>query len=390
MDARDRFRLLTAVALVDRRLEPEEQQVLLRAAKSMGLPRSDAEGIVRDMLQGGRLTNLVPPADPRERAALFQELVRVVLADGVVSPQERMCLGRLAPSFGVGEAALATMLDPPPLPDLGAQQAPPPLPQAPPPLPPAVGAAAMAGAAVGAAQGPPRTSVSLSPPRATGRKPPSPKTGEASCPSCGAPVEFKNARSVAAVCAYCDTTVARSDRSDALQNLGKISHVVEDASPIQIGSSGTCFGIEFVVIGRLQIEHDLGFWNEWYLQWADRRTGWLGEALGQYMITFPTDDEGKVKDELPPWDKLSPGVRVVLAKKAYTVTDKRIARATGTQGETPFAVGEGYELPYVDLRRSDSGFATIDYSEDAPTAFVGRCVPWKDLNLRNYRRFHGW
>src|SRR5690606_17406064 len=152
---------------------------------------------------------------------------------------------------------------------------PPPLPQAgPPPLPQAMMAAAMAGAAMGAAANPPRTSVSLTAPsRSTGRaEPPSPKTGEAGCPSCGAPVEFKNARSVAAVCAYCDTTVARSDRGDALQNLGKISHVVDDASPIQLGSSGKCFGVEFLVIGRLQIEHSLGFWNEWFLQWADRRT----------------------------------------------------------------------------------------------------------------------
>lgn len=403
MDARDRFRLLTAVALVDARLEQEEQQVLLRAAKSLGLGRPDAEAIIRDMLQGGRLTNLVPPADPRERAALFQDLVRTVLADGVVSPQERTCLGRLAPSFGVTPDALAAMLDPPPLPDMGSQATvavppplppggPPPLPQGgPPPSPAAMAAAAMAGAAM-AASAAPRPSVSLSaPPRGTtGRKKPSPKTGEAGCPSCGAPVEFKNARSVAAVCAYCDTTVARSDRGDALKDLGKISHVVEDASPIQLGSSGTCFGVEFLVIGRLQVEHALGFWNEWFLQWADRRTGWLGEALGQYMVTFPTDDEGKVITDLPSWDGIAPGTRVVLSKKAYTVTDKRIARATGTQGETPFAIGGGYELPYADLRRSDAGFATIDYSEDTPLAFVGRCVGWKDLNLRNYRRFHGW
>lgn len=397
MDAQDRFKLLTAVALVDARLEQEEQQVLLRAAKAMGLARGAAEEIVRDMLQGGRLTNLVPPADPAERRALFDDLVRVVLADGVVSPQERTCLARLAPSFGVAPAALAAKLDPPSLPDLGSQPTvtvPPPVPGGrggPPPLPGSGGmaGAAMAGAAMAGAQRP-SASPSASPPRSTGRKKaPSPKTGESGCPSCGAPVEFKNARSVAAVCAYCDTTVARSDRGDALEDLGKISHVVEDASPIQLGSSGKCFGVEFLVIGRLQVQHEVGFWNEWYLQWADRRTGWLGEALGQYMVTFPDPADGKGSD-LPSWDGIAPGSRVLLAKKPYTVTDKRIARATGTQGETPFAIGDGYELPYADLRRPDAGFATIDYSEDTPLVFVGRCFGWKDLNLRSYRRFHGW
>jgi len=210
MDARDRFRLMTAVALVDARLEQEEQTVLLRAAKAMGLPKADAETIVRDMLQGGRLSNMVPPSDPAERRELFDDLIRVALADGVVSAQERACLARLAPSFGIDQGELAQLLDPPSLPEV--PQSPPP-----PPLPAAVQLSA-----------PPKRAKSA--PKVTA------KTGEAGCPSCGAPIEFKNARSVAAVCAHCDTTVSRSDRSSALQDLGQISHVVEDASPIRLGS----------------------------------------------------------------------------------------------------------------------------------------------------------
>jgi hypothetical protein len=362
MEARDRFRLMTAVALVDARLEQEEQKVLLRAAKSMGLPKAEAEGIIRDMLQGGRLTNMVPPSEPGERRELFDDLVRVALADGVVSAQERACLARLAPSFGIDAGELAQLLDPPSLPEVA--------PAAPPPLPP--------------------VPVAASPPkRATTKAKKTAKTGEAGCPSCGAPIEFKNARSVAAVCAHCDTTVSRTDRSSALQDLGQISHVVPDASPIQLGSSGKCFGVEFLVIGRLQVQHAIGFWNEWYLQWADKRTGWLGEALGQYMVTFPTSEE-EAAAQLPTWEQVMPGQRVMLAKKPYVITDKRVARATGTEGETPFAIGDGYELPYADLRRADAGFATLDYSDDKPLAFLGRCVPWKDLNLRNHRTFHGW
>lgn len=356
---------MTAVALVDARLEQEEQKVLLRAAKSMGLPKADAEGIVRDMLQGGRLTNMVPPTDPGERRELFDDLVRVALADGVVSAQERACLARLAPSFGIDAGELGQLLDPPSLPEMA------PTVVAPPPLPPPVPVAA--------------------PKRATTKKPKvTAKTGEAGCPSCGAPIEFKNARSVAAVCAHCDTTVSRTDRSSALQDLGQISHVVPDASPIQLGSSGKCFGVEFLVIGRLQVQHALGFWNEWFLQWADKRTGWLGEALGQYMVTFPTAEDGDPTAKLPTWEQVTPGQRLLLAKKPYVVTDRRVARATGTQGETPFAIGDGYELPYADLRRADAGFATLDYSEDTPLVFIGRCLSWKDLNLRNHRTFHGW
>ncbi|RMG11597.1 MAG: DUF4178 domain-containing protein [Planctomycetota bacterium] len=225
--------------------------------------------------------------------------------------------------------------------------------------------------------------------RKAARPRPQRRTGAASCPSCGAPVKFRNRRSVARVCEYCDTTLVRDDAGDALRELGKVSHLVADASPLRIGATGTCFGVGFSVLGRLQIEHETGLWNEWFLEWADGHTGWLGEALGQYLITFPARGEG-IRTFVPLFDELSVGQRVVIDGKRYTVTELRKALATGTEGETPFVVEEGYELPYADLRRGSDGFGTIDYSEDPPLVFTGRCVSWPDLNLRGYRSFDGW
>ena len=180
----------------------------------------------------------------------------------------------------------------------------------------------------------------------------------------------------------------RSDASDALEDIGKVSNLVPDASPIQIDARGEAFGAHFTVLGRLQVEHATGFWNEWYLEWADKRVGWLGEALGQYYVTFPNDP--KQPDQVPPFEEVSVGDKITVGGLRYTVTEKRTARATGTEGETPFAVGSGYELPYVDLRRADNGFATIDYSEEPPLTFTGRCLGWKELNMRGFRRFDGW
>ena len=90
------------------------------------------------------------------------------------------------------------------------------------------------------------------------------------------------------------------------------------------------------------------------------------------------------------FDDLEVHQKVTLGGKRYTVTEVRMARATDTEGETPFVVQEGYELPYADLRRADSGFATIDYSEDPPLVFTGRCMSWRELKMRGYRRFDGW
>ena len=46
--------------------------------------------------------------------------------------------------------------------------------------------------------------------------------------------------SVSAVCTYCGTTVARSDKAgqEALENLGQISALVEDGSPLCLGAKG--------------------------------------------------------------------------------------------------------------------------------------------------------
>ena len=59
---------------------------------------------------------------------------------------------------------------------------------------------------------------------------------QATCPGCGAPVQFKSAASVMAVCEYCKTTLLKDAAS--VVDLGKMSDVLEDYSPLQIGTAG--------------------------------------------------------------------------------------------------------------------------------------------------------
>jgi hypothetical protein len=210
---------------------------------------------------------------------------------------------------------------------------------------------------------------------------------EAKCPSCGAPVRLMTSSSVAAVCSYCGTTVARSDKAgaDALENLGKISALVEDGSPLCLGAKGQFEGKRFEIVGRLQLEQDTGFWNEWFLHYAGGATGWLGEALGQYFAVKET-----VETSVPAFNALKVRMSQKINGKRYVVTEARKARCTGSEGELPFIVGQGYELPYADLRGPDGAFATIDYSEDPPLVFLGRAVLWDELAMKDHRVFHGW
>ncbi|MDO9192677.1 MAG: DUF4178 domain-containing protein, partial [Undibacterium sp.] len=64
-----------------------------------------------------------------------------------------------------------------------------------------------------------------------------------SCPGCGAQVVFRSHASVMAVCEYCKTTVLKD--ADTVKNYGKMSDVLEDYSPVQIGTSGVFGGRGF-------------------------------------------------------------------------------------------------------------------------------------------------
>ncbi|MGZ3254606.1 MAG: DUF4178 domain-containing protein, partial [Burkholderiaceae bacterium] len=104
-----------------------------------------------------------------------------------------------------------------------------------------------------------------------------------SCPSCGAQVEFRSYASVLAVCEYCKTTILKD--ADSVKNLGKMSDVLEDYSPIQIGTTGVFGGRSFSVIGRIQLRYSAGMWNEWYVLFDDGKAAWWSDSCGQYTLT---------------------------------------------------------------------------------------------------------
>ncbi|MFN8550968.1 MAG: hypothetical protein U0103_05715 [Candidatus Obscuribacterales bacterium] len=58
-----------------------------------------------------------------------------------------------------------------------------------------------------------------------------------SCPSCGANVDFKSKASLYAVCSFCKSSLVRHDVD--LEKIGTVSDLVDDLSPIQIGTTGT-------------------------------------------------------------------------------------------------------------------------------------------------------
>ena len=102
----------------------------------------------------------------------------------------------------------------------------------------------------------------------------------ANCPQCGADVKFHAAASVLAVCEYCTSTLMRN--GEALEHIGKMAELQDDPTLIQIGTEGVYKGVHFGVIGRIQLKYAAGLWNEWHIMFDDMKTGWLGEAAGEF------------------------------------------------------------------------------------------------------------
>jgi len=182
-----------------------------------------------------------------------------------------------------------------------------------------------------------------------------------------------------AVCEYCRSTLVRTDL--ALENIGKMAELMDDPSLLQLGVEGIFRGQHFTVIGRIQLHYPQGLWNEWHVLFDNERAGWLGEASGQYTMSFLVTTS---KVPLPARGTLSPTDKVELVGHTFTVTDIEDGHCVAGEGELPFRVGGGFPASSVDLR-SGRGFATIDYSEDPPLLFVGESVAFTDLRLTGLR-----
>ncbi|OWW22676.1 DUF4178 domain-containing protein [Noviherbaspirillum denitrificans] len=200
-----------------------------------------------------------------------------------------------------------------------------------------------------------------------------------SCPSCGANVQFRSHASVMAVCEYCKSTVLKD--ADTVKDMGRMSDVLDDYSPIQVGTSGRYGSQGFTVIGRIQLRYDNGLWNEWHVLFDDGNPGWLSDASGQYTLTF---DKAGAATQIA-FDDIHAASLYSILGENWIATDVRSAACTGGQGELPFRVGEGWTAKVADFRRGNK-FLTLDYSESgAPKIYAGEAVTLDQLKCQFLR-----
>lgn len=201
------------------------------------------------------------------------------------------------------------------------------------------------------------------------------------CPSCGAPISVHSATAVTVVCSYCSSMLVRQDQT--LADSGRDSALLQDFSPIQIGTQGHSSGHDFTVIGRLQVRYDAGVWNEWYLRFNDGSAGWLSEAGDLYVLVRAVESVPNIPD----FDSVRAGETAFdYRSKHFIAADVReieLAQAAA-EGELPFPLPENSSNRVIDWR-NEQLFLTTDYAESPPALFVGKTVRLGEMALQNTR-----
>lgn len=208
-----------------------------------------------------------------------------------------------------------------------------------------------------------------------------------SCPACGGQIIFRSKASVFASCPYCKSTVVRQDMD--LEVYGSVADIQLDQSPLQIGTRGRLDGKMFELVGRMRLEWEDGFWNEWYALFDDGREGWLSEAQGFYAMSFQHLDIS----DLPVLKDLVVGnaYQLKVQHPHYVLEGIKETICQGSEGELPVRAPRGRETKSIDLSAPGGLFACIEYPlDEEPRLFFGRYYDFSQYDFSFLREIDGW
>lgn len=217
-----------------------------------------------------------------------------------------------------------------------------------------------------------------------------PNAQQIHCPSCGAPAPFRGT-AVSLVCEYCNSTIVRTGVD--IRMVGKVSALIDNGSPVILGSRGRFKGVPFEVAGRLQVSYARGTWNEWFVNFADGTVGWLADAQGQFSIVRPKD-ASIVAGRVPPFNALAINAALTIENTPAVVVDRRGASYKGAEGILPFEAEPGMTFFGADLRGFNGEFISLDYGtspdHNNPIPYVGEAIDLNTVGLHPLRQFKGW
>ena len=203
--------------------------------------------------------------------------------------------------------------------------------------------------------------------------PPTPKS--LSCPSCGASHDIRNPGVIMYVCEYCGNAVYWDE--EKVQSAGKQSVLPEGFSRLYRGATGSLHQKRFSVLGRVRYSFGRGFWDEWYLEFADGVNRWLTEDNHELAVQAQVSAEG-----ITAFDSYKTGSLVHHGDKSFLVQEVGHAECIGLEGDLPKMIASGEKYPYVDASSPDGDYTLgIEFDDEMPTLFVGRWLKHAELKL---------
>jgi len=131
-------------------------------------------------------------------------------------------------------------------------------------------------------------------------------TQEFPCPSCGAPIPKRFDQSKSLCCPFCGQTSHLL--ADSLKMAGEKHLLIDYGSLLNLGDQLTLGKLKLLLLGRIRLDFEDGFWDEWFAQnLDDGKTWWIQEDDGQFTLF-------RKKADLPP--TLSRRARTRLASRA--------------------------------------------------------------------------
>lgn len=181
---------------------------------------------------------------------------------------------------------------------------------------------------------------------------------EGACPSCGAPMTFGVGASTSKICPFCKAIVVRGDRG--LENLGQVAAIAPTPSLVAIGDEAEIDGRKIRVLGRVQLDHGEGPWDEWYVHFEDDDSwAWLAYAQGNWYVT-----RERACPPLGPFDALALGATLLIDDERFLIVEKKQGRVLSGEGELPEPIVPGAARFYADVSGAGFRFGTFDWGED--------------------------
>ena len=196
-----------------------------------------------------------------------------------------------------------------------------------------------------------------------------------SCPSCGAGHDLYNPGIVMIACEYCGNALYWD--ADKVKDAGQQSILAEGFSRLYRGATGKLKNRSFFVMGRVRYSFGHGFWDEWFLEFGDGSIGWLTEDNHEFAL-----EKRSAAKKLPPFDKLTPGLRFTVRGISFVVEEIGQAECLGMEGDLPIDVQSGETYAFTDASSQDGKHSLgLEYDRQPPVVYFGQWLKYQDIRM---------